>query len=64
MLHEINLSGILVAPFAAFLFWAAFVFIPVRIWFDRIQVQKWVWHRRLFEFAIFLIILALIGLQF
>ena len=64
MIKEVNLSGIYVAPFAAFLFWTILIFVPVRIWLDRIEVQKLVWHRRLFEVAIFLIILSLIGLHF
>ncbi len=64
MIQEVNLLGIYVAPFAAFLFWAFLVFIPLRIWLDRIEIQKWVWHRSLFEVAVFLIILSLIGLRF
>jgi hypothetical protein len=64
MIEEVNLSGIFVAPFAACLFWAILIFVPVRIWFDRVEVQEWVWHRRLFEVAVFLIILSLIGLHY
>lgn len=64
MIEEVNLSGIYVAPFAAFLFWTILIFVPVRILFDRIEIQKWVWHRRLFEVAVFLIILSLIGLHY
>lgn len=62
MLKEVNLFGIYLAPFAAYLFWAYLVFIPTRMWLDRIQIQKHVWHRPLFDTAIFIIILSLIGL--
>ena len=62
-MKEVNLFGIYVAPFAAFLFWTILIFVPLRIWFDRIEIQKWIWHRRLFEVAVFLIILSVIGLN-
>jgi len=62
MIKEVNLSGIYVAPFAAYLFWALLIYTPLRIWLDRIEIQKWVWHRQLFEAAILLIVLSLIGL--
>ena len=64
MIKEVNLSGIYVAPFAAYLFCALLIYVPLRICLDRIEIQKWVWHRPLFEVAVFLIILSLIGLTF
>jgi protein AaeX len=64
MLKEINIEGVYVAPFVGFLFLALLVFIPVRMLFDRYQIQKWVWHRQLFDISIFVIILSLIGLMF
>ena len=64
MLKEINLDGVFIAPFAAYLFAALLIFIPVRILFDRYEIQRWVWHRQLFDAAIFTIILSLIGLMF
>jgi hypothetical protein len=64
MLKEINLDGVFVAPFVGFLFFALLIFIPVRILFDRYQIQRWVWHRQLFDISVFIIILSLIGLMF
>ena len=64
MLKEINLDGIYVAPFVGYLFFALLIFIPMRILFDRYQIQRWVWHRQLFDISIFIIILSLIGLIF
>jgi len=64
MIKEINLCGIYVAPFAAYLVGTMLVFFAVRAWFDRIEIQRWVWHRRLFELAVFLIVLSLIGLLY
>ena len=64
MLKEIDLEGIYVAPFVGYLFVALLVFIPVRMLFDRWAIQRWVWHRPLFDISIFVIILSLIGLMF
>ncbi len=64
MLKEIDLYGIFVAPFVAYLFTAFLIFLPIRILFDRYAIQRWVWHRPLFDTAIFVIILSLIGLMF
>jgi len=64
MIKEINIDGVFVAPFAAYLLVALLLFIPVRMVFDRIAIQRWVWHRPLFDISIFVIILSLIGLMF
>jgi hypothetical protein len=64
MLKEVNIDGIFIAPFAAYLFVAVLIFIPVRYLFDRYAIQRWVWHRSLFDASIFVIILSLIGLMF
>jgi hypothetical protein len=64
MIKEVHIFGIYVAPFAAYLFWTALIFMPLRILFDRTAIQKWVWHRPLFDVAVFLIVLSLIGLAF
>jgi hypothetical protein len=64
MLKEVDIGGIFIAPFAAYLFVALLVFIPVRVLFDRYAIQRWVWHRPLFDISIFVIILSLLGLMF
>jgi Protein of unknown function (DUF1656) len=64
MIKEINFFGIYFAPFAGYLAVAFLVFIPIRIWFDRIEIQKWFWHRWLLEIAIYLSIVSVIGLIF
>ncbi|HTR40997.1 MAG TPA: DUF1656 domain-containing protein [Pseudomonadales bacterium] len=64
MIKEINFFGVYLAPFAGYLAVALLIFIPIRIWFDRIEIQKWVWHRWLFEIAIFTAITSVIGLIF
>ncbi len=64
MLKEINLDGIFIAPFAGYLLVALLVFIPVRYIFDQYAIQRWVWHRPLFDVSVFVIILSLIGLIF
>jgi len=64
MLKEINLDGIFIAPFAGYLVAAILIFIPVRMLLDRYAIQRWVWHRSLFDMSVFIIILSLIGLMF
>jgi len=64
MIKEINIFGVYIAPFAAYLLIALLIFIPVRLLFDRYAIHRWVWHRPLFDIAIFVIILSIIGLMF
>ena len=64
MLKEINLFGIYLSPFVGYLAVALILFIPLRMYFDRRAIQRYVWHRPLFDIAIFMIILSLIGLIF
>ncbi len=64
MIKEVDVFGVYVAPFAAYLFWAFLLFIPLRWWLDRIEIQKHVWHRPLFDTAAFIILLSVIGLLF
>lgn len=64
MIKEVDVFGVYVAPFAAYLFWAFLLFIPLRWWLDRIEIQKYVWHRPLFDTATFIILLSVIGLLF
>jgi amino acid permease len=64
MLKEINLDGVFFAPFVGYLIVTLLIFIPVRLLFDRYAIHRWVWHRPLFDVAVFTIILSLIGLMF
>jgi hypothetical protein len=63
-MKEVNVFGIYIAPAAAYAFWALVIFIVVRMGMDRMQIQRWVWHRPLFDTAVFVIIFSLIGLLF
>jgi hypothetical protein len=64
MLKEINIFGVYVSPFVGYLALALILFLPLRILFDRWAIQRYVWHRPLFDIAVFAIILSLIGLIF
>ena len=64
LLKEVDLDGIFIAPFAAYLFVALVIFIPIRLLFDRYSLQRYVWHRPLFDASVSVIILSLIGLLF
>ncbi len=63
-MKEVDVFGVYVAPMAAYIFYAFIVFARERKGLDRIEVQKWVWHRPLFDTAVFVIILSVIGLIF
>lgn len=63
-LKEIDLFGVYIAPFAGYLVATLIIFLPVRHLFDRYTIQRWVWHRPLFDASVFVIILSLIGLIF
>ena len=62
MLKEVNISGIYFAPFAIYLVVALAIFLPVRRYLDRKEAERWVWHRPLFDFSVFVILLSLVGL--
>jgi len=64
MLKEINLDGVYVSPFVGYLAAALIIFWPLRMLFDRWALQRYVWHRPLFDLSVFVIILSLIGLMF
>jgi hypothetical protein len=64
MLKEINVCGVFFSPFVGYLVIAVILFLPLRVMFDRWTMERYVWHRPLFDFSVFLIILSLIGLMF
>ena len=64
LLKEFNLNGVYLAPFAVYFILAVAVYIPVHRLLDRREIGRWVWHRNLFDFSVFIIILSLIGLIF
>ncbi len=63
MLKEVNIDGIFVAPFALDLAIALVIFLPLRMVLDHYAVQRFVWHRQLFDLSLFVIIVSLIGLS-
>ncbi len=64
MLKEINIDGVFVSPFVGYLAAAMVIFFPLRMLFDRWALQRYVWHRPLFDLSVFVIILSVIGLMF
>jgi hypothetical protein len=64
MLKEINIYGVYVSPFVGYLVATVVIFLPLRMLFDRWALQRYVWHRPLFDLSVFVIILSLIGLLF
>ncbi len=64
MLKEINIQGVYVSPFVGYLIAAFVIFLPLRMLFDRWALQRYVWHRPLFDLSVFVIIVSIIGLMF
>ena len=58
---EIDIAGVYIAPFCAYLLAAGTIYLPVRLIFDRVKVERFVWHRALFDLAVFVIILGLLA---
>jgi hypothetical protein len=61
MLKELDIAGVYIAPFCAYLLAAGLTYLPVKFIFDRVKIERFVWHRSLFDFAAFLIILGIIA---
>ncbi|EDY22251.1 protein of unknown function DUF1656 [Chthoniobacter flavus Ellin428] len=58
MYKEFNFCGIFCAPFFVRLVIAWLLYLPLHWLGDRIQVQRWVWNRAVFETALFVILLS------
>jgi Protein of unknown function (DUF1656) len=60
MYKEVNFCGIYLAPFFVCLLLTGIIYMPVNWLLDRLQIQRWVWNRPVFDAALFIIILCLI----
>lgn len=61
-MKELNIGGFFFAPFAADLVFGLLFFYWVRMLFDHWAIQRWVWHRQLFDIAVLVILVSIIGL--
>ena len=60
MYKEVNFCGIFLAPFFIRLLITAVLFVPLHRWGDRLEIQRFVWNRPVFEAAVFVIVLSLV----
>lgn len=58
---EINFCGIYLPPFFLYLLLAGLIYLPLHRWWDRLNIQRRVWNRPVFEVALFVILLGLIA---
>lgn len=58
MIREIDLFGVYVSPMLIFMALAALAWLVLRRLLARLGVYRWVWHRPLFDTALFVILLA------
>jgi Protein of unknown function (DUF1656) len=55
---EIDVLGVFMAPFAAYLAIAVILFLAMDFALRRAPVERWVWNRPLAELAVFIILVA------
>jgi hypothetical protein len=63
MYKECNFCGIYLSPFFVRLLLTALLYLPLHWLGDRLQLQRWVWNRPVFETALFTILLAIVVLR-
>lgn len=57
---ELDLAGIYFPTLLASLTLAAVPFLILRAGFQRIGLYRWIWHRSLFDIAIYVVLVAVI----
>ncbi len=62
MEQEINIAGVYVSSFVVVLALGLLAFLPLRALLDRLQFDKYVWHRPLADACLLVIILGLLVL--
>lgn len=60
MYKEINFCGIFLPPFFLSLLVAGIIYLPLHWLWDRINLQRRVWNRPVFELALFVILLSVV----
>jgi hypothetical protein len=58
MIREIDLFGVYLSPMLGFVVVAALAWLVLRRVLERLGAYRWVWHRPLFDAALFVILLA------
>ena len=61
MYKELDFCGIFLPPFFLGLLITGVLYVPLHRLWDRINLQRWVWNRPVFELALFVILLALVN---
>jgi hypothetical protein len=60
MYKEIDFCGVYLPPFFLGLLVTGLIYLPLHRWWDRLNIQRWVWNRPVFELALFIILLSLV----
>ncbi|HQT76597.1 MAG: hypothetical protein B7Z80_06965 [Rhodospirillales bacterium 20-64-7] len=63
MIGEINLYGVFVAPLLIWMLLAYGLSFPVRRLLSSVGFYRLVWHRALFDFALFVILLGIVTIS-
>ena len=62
MEQEINIFGVYVSSFVVVLGLGLLIFVPLRVWLDHLQFDKYVWHRSLADACVYIITVGLLVL--
>jgi hypothetical protein len=63
-MKEINLLGVYVPPLFGDVVLAILIFAPLKWLLDRAGAERWVWHRPLFDLALFVCIVSVVTVGF
>jgi hypothetical protein len=58
MIKEIDIGGVLITPFLAWAVIALLINAVLMRLFNRLGLYRWIWHRHLFDAAVFVILFA------
>ncbi len=61
-MRTLEIAGVTLAPLVLYAIEATILFFVVRVILLRVRLYRWVWHRALFDAALFVCLLSLVTL--
>ena len=59
MMKEPDIAGVYVSPILVYIAVAALAYLPLRLLFNHLKLERFVWHRDLFDLAVYVVLLGL-----
>jgi hypothetical protein len=60
MIREVDIGGVYLSPMLIYAAVAALIWLGLSFVFEATGLYRWVWHRSLFNLAVFVIVLAVV----